>query len=90
MKHVLQLIIQIDIKVIANNSKRLKHKRATGGYTIALTVVDMKTGFKWVNLLKNQAHLEVTLEEIILAIVAQRRELKVICLDNQFVTKAIN
>ena len=25
--------IQIDIKVIADNSKRLKHKRAIGGYT---------------------------------------------------------
>ena len=82
--------IQIDIKVIADNSKRLKHKRAIGGYTCALTVVDMKTGFKWVYLLKNQAHLEVTLEAIRLEIVAQRRELKVIRLDNQFVTEAVN
>ena len=82
--------IQIDIKVIADNSKRLKHKRAIGGYTSALTVVDMKTGFKWVYLLKNHAHLEVTLEAIRLEIVSQRRELKVIRLDNQFVTEAVN
>ena len=39
---------------------------------------------------KQNAHLEVTLEEIRLEIVAQRRELKVIRLDNQFVTEAIN
>ena len=81
--------IQIDIKVMADNSKRLKHKRAIGGYTCALVAVDLKTGFRWIYLLKNQAHLETTLEEIRLEIHSHRRELKVIRMDNQFVTDEI-
>ena len=82
--------VQLDIKVFADNSKARKHKRAIGGYTCALTVVDLATGFKLGYVLKHTAHLETTLEEIRLEIYAiENRILKVIRLDNQFITKPI-
>ena len=37
---------QLDIKVWANNSKALKHRRAFGKYTGAMTAVDLSTKYK--------------------------------------------
>ena len=38
--------LMIDIKVWANNSKALKHRRAFKRYTSALTAIDMATRYK--------------------------------------------
>ena len=37
--------IELDIKVYADNSKQRKHKRAIGGYTCALTAIDLATDY---------------------------------------------
>ena len=81
--------IQVDIKVFADSSKARKHKRAMGGYTCVLSAIDLATGYKWGYPLKNQANLETILEEIRLEIHALGRTLKILTIDNQFVTAPI-
>jgi hypothetical protein len=48
---------QVDIKVIADNSKARKHKRAIGKYTSTLTGIDRHSGYLIGFLLKNHVHL---------------------------------
>ena len=55
---------QLDIKVWANSSKALKHRRAFGKHIGALTAVDLSTRYKIGKLLKTTADLEVQLEEL--------------------------
>ena len=81
--------IELDIKVYADNSSQRKHKRAIGGYTCALTAIDLATDYKFGYLLKNQQHLENTLEKLRLEIYSQHRNMKIIRLDNQFITEEI-
>ena len=59
------------------------------GYTYALTAIDLATGFKWGYPLKHQAHLETSLEDIRLEIYSEYRKLKILTIDNQFVTEPI-
>ena len=73
----------------ADNSKQRKHKRAIGGYTCPLTAIDLATDYKFGYLLKNQQHLENTLEKLRLEIYSQHRNMKIIRLDNQFITDEI-
>ena len=80
---------QIDIKVFADNSKAKKHKRAIGGYTCALTAIDLCTGYKLGWLLKSQSKLEKILDELLLEVHSKSRTLKVVRMDNQFVTAPI-
>ena len=70
--------IELDIKVYADNSKQRKHKRAIGGYTCALTAIDLATYHKFGYLLKNRQHLENTLEKLRLEIYSQHRNMKII------------
>ena len=67
---------QIDIKVFADNSKTKKHKRTIGGYTCALTAIDLCTGYKLGWLLKSQSKLEKILDELLLEVHSKSRPLK--------------
>ena len=49
---------QVDIKVWANGSKALKHRRAFGRHTGALTAIDLFTRFKIGKLLISTGALE--------------------------------
>ena len=80
---------QLDIKVWANNSKALTHRRAFGKHTGALTAVDLSTRYKIGKLIKTTADIEVQLEELRLEIRGTGHTLKVLRLDNQFVTKPV-
>ena len=80
---------QLDIKVIADNSKARKHKRAIGKYTSTLTAIDKNSGYLIGFLLKNHVHLETTLEKLRLEIFSKHRILKIVRLDNQFITEPI-
>ena len=80
---------QCDIKVFANNSKALKHKRAFGKYTGALTAIDLSTRFKIGKLIKTHADLEVHLESLRVDVCGTGHTLKVLRLDNEFVTAPI-
>ena len=75
--------------MFADSSKARKHKRAMGGYTCVLSAIDLATGYKWGYTLKNQANLEITLEDIRLEIHSWGRKLKILTIDNQFVTAPI-
>ena len=79
----------VDIKVFANNSKALKHKRAFGRYTGALTAIDLSTRFKIGKLIKSHAALEVHLEELRVDVHSAGHTLRVLRLDNEFVTAPI-
>ena len=81
--------LQIDIKVFANNSKALKHRRAFGRYTGALTAIDLSTRYKLGKLIKSHASLEVQLEELRVDVHAAGYKLRVLRLDNEFVTAPI-
>ena len=81
--------LMVDIKVFANNSKALKHKRAFGRYTGALTAIDLATRFKLGKLIKSHASLEVQLEELRVDVHAAGHTLRVLRIDNEFVTAPI-
>ena len=65
---------QMDIKVFASTSKALKHKRAFGRYTGVLTAIDLSTRFKIGKLIRSHG---------------SGYTLRVLRLDNEFVTDAI-
>ena len=81
--------IQIDIKIWANSSKALKHRRAFGKHIGAVTAVDMATRYKIGKLIKTTSDLEVQLEELRVEIRGTGHTLKVLRMDNQFYTKAV-
>ena len=80
---------QVDIKVFANNGKALKHKRAFGRYTGALTAIDMSTRFKIGTLIRSHANLDTHLEALRVEIHGTGHTLKVLRLDNEFMTQDI-
>ena len=80
---------QVDIKVFASTSKALKHKRAFGRYTGALTAIDLSTRFKIGKLIRSHASLEVELEALRIEVHGSGHTLRVLRLDNEFVTVAI-
>ena len=80
---------QVDIKVFANNSKALKHKRAFGRYTGALTAIDLSTRYKIGTLIRSHANLEVHLEALRVQIHGSGHTLMVLRLDNEFMTQDI-
>ena len=80
---------QVDIKVFANNGKALKHKRAFGRYTGALTAIDMSTRFKIGTLIRSHANLEIHLEALRVEVHGTGHTLKVLRLDNEFMTQDI-
>ena len=80
---------QVDIKVFANSSKALKHKRAFGRYTGALTAIDLSTRYKIGKLIRSHASLEVELEALRVDVHGSGHTLRVLRLDNEFVTDAI-
>ena len=80
---------QVDIKVFANNSKALKHKRAFDKYTGALTAIDLATRFKIGKLIKSHANLEVHLEALRVEIHGSGHTLKVLRIDNEFNSEAV-
>ena len=79
----------VDIKVWANNSKALKHRRAFGKFTGAMTAVDLSTSYKIGKLLKTTSDFKVQLEELRVEIHGTGHTLKVLRIDNQFNTAAI-
>ena len=81
--------LMVDIKVFANNSKALKHKRAFGRYTGALTAIDLATRFKIGKLIKSHSSLEVQLEELRVDVHAAGHTLRVLRIDNEFITAPI-
>ena len=81
--------IQIDIKVLADSSKARKHKRAKKGYTCVLSAIHLATGYKWGYPLKHQEYLETSLEDIRLDIYSEYIKLKMVTIDNQFVTEPV-
>ena len=81
--------IQIDIKVFADNSKARKHKRAFGNHTGALTAIDLSTRFKLGKLLRTHKSLEVQLEEIRVEVRSRALTMKVLRIDNEFITQPI-
>ena len=80
---------QLDIKVWANNSKALKHRRAYGKYTSTLTAVDLSTRYKIGTLIRSTSDLELHLEALRLEIRGTGHTLKVLRLDNQFLTRPV-
>ena len=80
---------QLDIKVWANTSKALKHRRAFGRYTGALTAVDLATRYKIGKLIRTTSALEEQLEALRIEIRGTGHTLKVLRLDNQFVTAPV-
>ena len=80
---------QVDNKVFANNGKALKHKRAFGRYTRALTAIDMATRFKIGTLIRSHANLEIHLGALRVEVHGTGHTLKVLRLDNMFMTKDI-
>jgi hypothetical protein len=79
----------VDIKVIADNSKARKHKRAIGKFTSTLTGIDRHSGYLIGFLLQNHVHLETTLEKLRLEIYSKHRILQILRIDNQFITEPI-
>ena len=77
----------VDTKVFANGSKALKHKRAFGRYTGALTVIDFSTWFKIGKLIRSHASLEVELEALRVGVHSAGHTLQVLRLDNEFVPR---
>ena len=75
--------------MLADSSKARKHKRAKGGYIYVLSAIDLVTGYKWEYFLNYQANLETTLEDIRIDIHSEYRKLKILTIDNQFVTEPI-
>ena len=82
-------MFQADIKVFANASKALNHKRAFGRYTGALTAIDLTTRFKIGKLIRSHASLEVELEALRVEVHGLGHTLRVLRLDSEFVTAAI-
>ena len=56
--------VQVDIKVWANGSKALKHRRAFGRYVGALTAIDLATRYKIGKPIKSTGALEAELEAL--------------------------
>ena len=81
--------IQIDIKVFAGNSKARKHKRAFGNHTGALTAIVLSTRFKLGKLLRTHKSLEVQLREIRVKVRSRALTMKVLRIDNEFITQPI-
>ena len=79
-------VLQVNIKVIASTSKALKHKRAFGRYTGVLTVIDLSTRFKIGKLICYHASLEVELDALRIEVHEPGHMLRVLRLDNEFVT----
>ena len=80
---------QVDIKVFASTSKALKHKRAFGRYTGVLTAIDLSTRFKIGKLIRSHASLEIELDALRVDVHGLGYTLRVLRLDNEFVTDAI-
>ena len=75
---------QVDIKVWANGSKALKHRRAFGRHIGALTAIDLATRYKIGKPIKSTGTLEVELEALRIEIHGTGHTLRVLRLDNQF------
>ena len=67
----------------------MKHKRAFGRYTGALTAIDMSTRFKIGTLIRSHANLDTHLEALRVEIHGTGHTLKVLRLDNEFMTQDI-
>ena len=80
---------QLDIKVWANTSKALKPRRAFGRYTGALTAVDLSTRYKIGKLIRTTSAIEEQLDALRIEIRGTGHTLKVLRLDNQFVTAPV-
>ena len=63
------LAVSIEIRV---------HKRAMGVFPCSLIAIDLATGHKWGYTLKDQARLEMTLEEVCFEKVSLFRKLNVL------------
>ena len=75
---------KVDIKVWANNSKALKHRRVFKRYTGALTEIDLATRFKIGKPIVSHKSLEVALEELRVEVHGAGHTLKVLRKDNEF------
>ena len=73
--------------VTANNSKARELKREIRKYTSTLTTIDKNSGYLIRILLKNHVHLEITLEKLRLELFPKDRILKILRIDNQFITE---
>eukprot|EP01032_Pedospumella_encystans_P031903 gene31903-36014_t len=81
--------IVVDIKVMAGNSARNKHKQTFGGSTCALTAIDANSHYHWGYLLKSTKETLESLVDIRRNIRAAGRHLRTIRTDNAFVTRSI-
>jgi len=81
--------IEVDIKIFADCSKARKHKRAFGNYTGAQTAIDLATGFRFGHLLRGHGNLVEKLELLRLEVSSRDRIMKVLRIDNQYVTADI-
>ena len=75
--------------MFASTSKALIRKRAFGRYTDALAAIDLSTRFKICKLICSHASLEVELEALRVEVHGSGHTLRVLRLDNEFVTAAI-
>ena len=80
---------QVDIKVWANRSKVLKHRKVSRGFTGALTAVDLSTLYKIRKILKPIGASEVELEALRVETDGTEHAVKVLRIDNQFRTKPV-
>ena len=80
---------QVDIKVWANGSKALKHRRAFGRHIGALTAIDLATRYKIGKPIKSTGTLEVELEALRIEIHGTGHTLRVLRIDNQFATAPV-